>query len=249
MPQTYNGIGTWYYGKTDIHRLKSTCEFCHNIGDLSSYDTTLYFVIFFVPVIPLSSYRVIKECPYCQKHRVIKASKWHEMKAKNTQEVLEPLEKNPKDREALLQGLSSVISFQDPELFEKLIPLANALPDDADVQFHLGATYSYLARRGEATEAYKKSLLAEDRPQTRELMATNLLREGVPDEAEPLVRHILEEKNSDKLYLPYLLVETYQSQGKHQQALDVLDDMIAAFPDLANEKDIKKLVRWTRPGI
>ena len=241
MPQTYNGIGTWYHGKTDIHRLKGSCEFCHNVGDLSSYDTTLYFVVFFVPVIPLSHYRVLQECPYCQKHRVIKAGKWHEMKAKNTQEVLEPLEKNPKDREALLQGLGSVISFQDPVLFEKLIPLANDLPDDADVQFQLGATYSYFSRRGEATEAYKRSLLAEDRPQTRELMATNLLREGVPDEAEPLVRHILEEKIADKLYLPFLLVETYQSQGKHQQALDVLDEMVAAFPDLANEKDVKKL--------
>lgn len=241
MPHTINGVGTWYHGKRDIHRRKGACEFCGSVGDLTSYDTTLYFVVVFVPLIPLSHYRVLEECPRCHKHRIIKAKQWKEMKAKNTQEVLEPLDKNPKDRETLLQGLSSVISYQDPELFEKLIPLANALPDDADVQLQLGATYSYLARRNEATEAYKKSLLAEDRPQTRELMATNLLREGVPDEAEPLVRHILEEKIVDKLYLPYLLVETYQSQGKHQQALDMLDDMVAAFPDLANEKDIKKL--------
>lgn len=240
MPSTYNGIGTWYHGKTDIHRLKGSCEFCHNIGDLTSYDTTLYFVVFFVPVIPISKYRVLQQCPRCEKHRVVKSKQWQEMKNKNTQEVFERLDKNPKDREALMEGLGSVISYQDPELFERLIPLANALPEDADVQFQLGATYSYFARRAEATDAYKKSLLAEDRPQTRELMATNLLREGVPDEAEPLVRHILDEKIADKVYLPFLLVETYQSQGKHQQALDMLNDMVAAFPDLENDKDIKK---------
>lgn len=240
MPSTYNGIGTWYHGKTDIHRLKGSCEFCHNVGDLTSYDTTLYFVVFFVPVIPITKYRVLQQCPRCEKHRVVKAKQWQEMKNKNIQELFERLDKNPKDRETLITGLDSVVSFQDPELFEKLIPLANGLPDDADVQLQLGATYSYFARRAEATEAYKKSLLAEDRPQTRELMATNLLREGVPDEAEPLVRHILEEKIADKVYLPFLLVETYQSQGKHQQALDMLDDMVAAFPDLENDKDVKK---------
>lgn len=240
MPHTVNGIGTWYHGKTDIHRLKGSCEFCNNVGDLTSYDTTLYFVVFFIPVIPLSKYRVLQQCPHCQKHRVLKSKQWQEMKNKNTQEMFERLDKNPKDREALVEGLGSVISYQDPELFERLIPLAHAMPEDADVQFQLGTTYSYFARRTEATEAYKKSLLAEDRPQTRELMATNLLREGVPDEAEPLVRHILEEKISDKLYLPFLLVETFQSQGKHQQALDMLDDMVAAFPDLENDKDIKK---------
>ncbi|MFT3881568.1 MAG: zinc-ribbon domain-containing protein [Gemmatales bacterium] len=240
MPSTYNGIGTWYHGKTDIHRLKGACEFCNNVGDLTSYDTTLYFVVFFIPVIPISKYRVLQQCPRCEKHRVVKAKQWQEMKNKNTQELFERLDKNPKDRDAIIEGLGSVISYQDPELFERLIPLAHALPEDADVQFQLGATYSYFARRSEATEAYKKSLLAEDRPQTRELMATNLLREGVPDEAEPLVRHILEEKIADKVYLPFLLVETYQSQGKHQQALDMLDDMVAAFPDLENDKDVKK---------
>lgn len=241
MPHTINGIGTWYYGKRDVHRIKGSCEFCGSLGELSSYDTTLYFVVVFVPVIPLQHYRVLEECPACQKHRVINARKWKELKANTTQEIIEPLEKNPRDREALLQGLGHCISFQDPTLFEKLIPMTEHFREDADVQSQLGAAYSYFSRRAEATEAYKRSLLAEDRPETRQSLATNLLRLGEPDEAEPLIRHVIENKEVHKLFLPFLLIDTYQSQGKHQQALDILDQLEAAFPDLSNDKAFKKL--------
>ena len=54
MPTVHDGIGTWYYGKRRIHRYKSTCSFCQRVGELESYDTTLYFVIFMIPLIPLS---------------------------------------------------------------------------------------------------------------------------------------------------------------------------------------------------
>lgn len=241
MPHTINGVGTWYYGKRDIHRLKGVCEFCGSMGELSSYDTSLYFVVLFVPVIPLQNYRVIEECPSCQKHRVIKARQWRELKANNIKEVIEPLEQNPRDREALLKGLAMSISFQDAELFEKMIPLTEPFREDAEVQSQLAAGFSYFSRRGEATEAYKRSLLAEDKPETRQQLALNLLRLGEPDEAEPLIRHIIENKEADKLYLPFLLVDTYQSQGKHQHVLDLLEQLEAAFPDLANDKDVKKL--------
>ena len=46
---TLNGIGTIVYGKRDVDIVNG------------SYITTKWFVIFFFPIIPLGSYRVIKE--------------------------------------------------------------------------------------------------------------------------------------------------------------------------------------------
>jgi tetratricopeptide (TPR) repeat protein len=241
MPQTINGIGTWYHGKTDIHRLKGVCEFCGNMGELTSYDTTLYFVVFFIPVIPITKYRILEDCPSCQKHRIIKARQWKELKEATTNEVMAKLEANPRDKAALLEALDAVIGYQEKPLLDKLIPLTQPFNDDADVQAKLAACYNYFSMREEATEAYKRSLLAEDRPETRESLAFNLLRAGQPEEAYSLARHVMEEKKREKIYLPFLLIDTYQSQGKHQQALDLLDELEEAFPELAQDKDVKKL--------
>ena len=53
MPQVINGIGTWYWGKRNIHAIQSQCQHCGHIGELLSYDTRAYFVVLFIPIIPL----------------------------------------------------------------------------------------------------------------------------------------------------------------------------------------------------
>src|SRR4051812_16732236 len=58
MPFIINGIGTWYYGKRHIHTYDGTCQFCGQVGPLASYDTTLFFVVVFLPVIPLGRKRI-----------------------------------------------------------------------------------------------------------------------------------------------------------------------------------------------
>src|SRR5262245_59119839 len=101
MPHVINGIGTWYYGKRRVHRVKSTCQFCDNLGELESYDTTLFFVVVFVPIIPLGQKRVLEECPNCRKHRVTSLKKWEELKARDIEQLLETLRQNPDDRDTI----------------------------------------------------------------------------------------------------------------------------------------------------
>src|SRR3954468_18427718 len=106
MPTVINGIGTWYYGRDRAHTVRGVCEFCHGVGDLTSYDTTLYFVVFFVPVIPLAKKRILEQCPGCQKHRVVDHGKWEAAKARDSAAVLERLRTDPDDRGAILQALA-----------------------------------------------------------------------------------------------------------------------------------------------
>jgi len=53
MPVTYNGIGTHYYGKKNLEKRPGPCPHCNRAVELTSYDTRLWFVIFFIPVFPL----------------------------------------------------------------------------------------------------------------------------------------------------------------------------------------------------
>jgi hypothetical protein len=45
---TFNGIGTKFYGKTDVEQD-------------GSYTTTKWFVLIYLPIYPIGSFRVIKE--------------------------------------------------------------------------------------------------------------------------------------------------------------------------------------------
>jgi tetratricopeptide (TPR) repeat protein len=51
MPSTINGIGTRYYGKKNLEKSRGVCEGCHQAGELETYETRLWFVVIFVPII------------------------------------------------------------------------------------------------------------------------------------------------------------------------------------------------------
>ena len=69
MPYTINGIGTTYYGKGNLEVHTGRCESCLRTVQLRSYDTRLWFVVLFIPILPLGRRRVIDDCPVCGAHR------------------------------------------------------------------------------------------------------------------------------------------------------------------------------------
>ena len=70
MPTTVNGVGTHYYGKRDIASRVGTCQYCGTQGKLDTYTTRLWFVIVFIPIIPLKRVRLLDYCPRCSRHWV-----------------------------------------------------------------------------------------------------------------------------------------------------------------------------------
>jgi tetratricopeptide (TPR) repeat protein len=241
MPTVVNGIGTWYYGKRRIHRRKGLCSFCKRVGELESYDTTLYFVVVFVPLVPLSHKRVLEVCPTCKRHRVTSLKQWEAQKAQDIASLLDRLQQDPENRETILQALALAIAYQDEALFDKLAgSLASHRLEDPGIQAQLGTAYAYFARHPEAEAAFRASLAVEDDPAVRRQLALTLLKQGRPQDAAPYLQHILDDKLRDQAGLIYLLIEGYQAQGMHAEALQLMDRRDAAFPDLAGVKDLQK---------
>ncbi len=48
-----------YYGKSNVFVTRALCSSCGAPGELTSYDTTLYVTVVYVPIIPLGRKRVI----------------------------------------------------------------------------------------------------------------------------------------------------------------------------------------------
>ena len=73
-----------------------------------------------------------------------------------------------------------------------------------------------------------------------EQLALTLLKQGRPAEALPFVRHVIDNKKKTSAGLVYVLVDGYQSQGLHEEALALMDERDQAFPEFATAKDYKR---------
>ncbi|HJZ90775.1 MAG TPA: hypothetical protein VKE40_07860 [Gemmataceae bacterium] len=241
MPTIINGCGTWYCGKRRIHRVKMACPNCGALAELESYDTTLFFVVFMIPVIPLGQKRILQNCPVCQRHRVVKLKDWEAGKAQAFNAVLEKLQANPDDRETIQMALGLATVYQDEQLFDKLADvLAGHRTDDAEIQAQLGAAYEYFSRWPDAEAAYQRSMAVDPTDDTRERLAVCLLKQNRPEEAADHVRHALESKDPDKAWLVFWLIEGFMAKGMHEQALAVMDVRDQIYPKLVKDKAYQK---------
>jgi hypothetical protein len=73
---------------------------------LESYDTTLYFVVFYIPLLPLGRKRILEQCSACQKHRVLSLQKWETTKEQAIARLLEALRANPDDRDTIQSAIA-----------------------------------------------------------------------------------------------------------------------------------------------
>ena len=80
MPLTINGIGTMYYGKRNARSHAGTCESCRKQAQLTDYETTLFFVVLYLPLIPLGRKQLLDSCPACGSHRALPAEAWQSIK-------------------------------------------------------------------------------------------------------------------------------------------------------------------------
>src|SRR5262249_55410380 len=147
-----------------------------------------------------------------------------ELKARDIEQLLETLRQNPDDRDTIQAALGLAQSYQDEELFNKLATgLAEHRQEDAAIQAQMAAGYAYFARHEDAAARYMAALAIEENPHLRKRLAVELLKLGRPEKARPLLQFILDEGRRDDLGMIYLLVEGYQAEGMHQEALDIMD--------------------------
>ncbi len=241
MPHVVNGIGTWYYGKRNKLTVNGTCESCNRTAELTSYDTTLFFTILFIPVIPLAKKRVLNQCGACSKHRVLRLRDWEKAKMMDAGDLLDQLDQDRHNRKVALAAAQFAIAYQDePFLLSVIDSMQGSLANDAELQRKIGAGFVYFSNWPEAEQAYRKAIEVEDRPEDREWLGWSLLKQDRPEEAIPYLQHIITERKSDVAGHIYYLAAGFQAQGDHARALEVMDARDDAFPQWASGKEYRK---------
>ncbi len=144
MPQTFNGIGTWYYGKKNKHVRDDTCEHCGTYNELTSYDTRNFIVLVYIPIIPLGRFRVVDECSACTKHYAVPLAEWDEQKHDAVDKAVSALEGDPWNSENAMELVRTCASYHDREsLARHEARIDQALSNDASGMAFLGSAYEY----------------------------------------------------------------------------------------------------------
>src|SRR5262249_20607865 len=131
-------------------------------------------------------------------------------------------------------------SREEP-LFNKVVAtLAGERTADAALQTQLGDAYSYFARWPEAEQAYLASLALKDDESIREQLAWALLKQDRPDDARPCLQHVIDKQKAESAGMVFCLVNGYQAQGRHEEALEVMDQRDQAFPQHVAMKEYQK---------
>lgn len=243
MPSTINGIGTWYWGKRNILARDAVCESCGAYRLLRSYDTTLYFVVLYIPLVPLGRKRVLDECPACTRHRAVPLRKWEAQKEHALTAALESWQADKNSADKAKKAMEVALGFQDAEAFDAVAAAAGQqFARDPGVQMFLGDAQDHLGRPEAAEASYRAAVAAAPGDDAaRYALAAFLLRRVRPADAQPLLADILPQRKRDRAPLLILLAQAYQAVGAHDAAGQLVDELGTAFPDLLSDPHFEQV--------
>lgn len=246
MPHTVNGCGTWYYGKKNPVTYQGTCESCNRIHNLSAYTTRLFVVVAFIPIIPLGRKRIIDDCPACRRHRVMKQRDF-EVADRRTDDAIAECRKSPTKPDLAKEAMAACVAFRNVVKLETLAPLVeHGLGQHAPTMLLLGQAFEFFGRDEQAERYIRMACQVEDSNETREVLAGRLLSQGKPEEAHPLLQHIIDEVIPDRVDLLFRLAQGYQMKGNHLDALKVFDQCLAVNPLMVKDDVFMQLLEQSK---
>lgn len=251
MPSTVNGIGTWYYGRKNLQKSPGVCEACHQAVDLETYETRLWFVVIFVPIIPLGKKQILDSCPRCRRHRVTALHEWEKIREEAIQQSAEQLEEKREDPEAGLEMLHTLAGFRKTDEATKLARLLKSRhPEHAGLQYNVGCWLDFANLKDEAGECFERAFEMEpDKTEHKRVYGMALAHEGKIDRAHELLAFFEPPSRHYEPATVLYLAQQCQAHGDSQRAVDVLRKAIRASPQLAKEKWIRRLVRDAEQSI
>ena len=252
MPVTYNGVGTRYVGRTNVDARPAVCPHCHRAATLTSYDTRLWFVVLFIPVIPLARKRIISQCSSCSRHYVMPLDQWEAGKQLNISGAMDEYRRDPSPEKAVAAHSQLIAYHQSAQAQEFAQTLASQYPDNANVLLYLGKASEHFGQAGKAAEYFTRALaLRPDLPELRIAAADNLRRQGKLDEARALLDFLVE-PGAARLHSAApleLLANAYQAAKRHEDALALYQVVLREVPQAAQHTGFRKRMRQSEKAL
>ncbi|MBS0262347.1 MAG: tetratricopeptide repeat protein [Planctomycetes bacterium] len=251
MPSTVNGIGTHYYGRRNERSRQGRCRHCQQNGQLTSYDTRLFAVVFFIPVIPLGRKRIIDYCGSCSRHYVLSARQWEVNGQLNISDAMSRFHNDPSLETALGAHAQMLSFFQYDEAAGLRREALQKLPEDGELRASLAEQLFAFDMHDEAAGLYAEAVkMRPDLPVARAGHARYLLEQGKLDEARELLDFMMVPGAAQIYPLQPLLVliAELQRTGRHEEALELVPHVVEELPHLKDDHWFRKIVKAAERG-
>jgi tetratricopeptide (TPR) repeat protein len=246
MPITINGIGSHYYGKRNVESRTAECRACGNTGNLISYDTRLWIVFVYIPLIPLGRKRIIDQCPFCGRHYAVNAREWEVQKQLGISGAVYAYETRPTPESAMELHGTMINFLQTGQAATFRQEMIEKFGGSARIHAYLGDVLLQLGRQDESTKHFTRALeLRPDLPEARVGVARQYLRELKYDQAREAL-DFLEKPGAEHLYsLSPLedLANAYRTARKFRPALEIYQRLLVAWPAIGQIPSFRDTVR------
>lgn len=245
MPSTVNGIGTHYYGKSDAASRPGVCQHCGAQGQLESYTTRLWFVILFIPIIPLKRVRLLDYCSRCSRHWVANPEQYEMSRQLAVSGALEKYRDAPSVESALVVH-GQLLSFHMHQEADKFRETAlERHSDSVELRSALGSHLDQMGRWMDATPLYEAAFkMKPELPEVRNSLAWRRMNENKLDEAYELLDFMRQPGASHSFNLGQLetLARAYQKSGQHDRVLEICAHLLSEIPATGDQHEFRKLV-------
>ncbi|MCP4220077.1 MAG: hypothetical protein GY765_35930 [bacterium] len=256
MPFTFNGIGTMYYGKKNHDEYLSVCEECRYSGHLATYETKHFFVILFIPIIPLGWKKIMDMCPRCKTHKVLPLEEWKTIETKlasgelqiDTDALGGANIPEPGSAEAAIETHIAYVEQEMKDLAESLaLEMTEKFPSHAELQHYLGTYYRRSYKDAESVRCFERVLLLEpDNEEYRKLVGVYYLENDDLPKAAKLLAFMRKPGPNQEPEILSKLARKYFELGDHHTAYSYYEILARDCPYLLTadpmvRKGIKKV--------
>jgi tetratricopeptide (TPR) repeat protein len=252
MPGTVNGIGTHYYGKKNYATRTAACRACRRVGELASYDTRLWVVFAFIPLIPLGRKRIIDDCPACRRHFAANADAYEQAMQLQTSGALEQYRRQPSPDTALAAHGQFLAFHQHDQAAELRAAALKTFAGHAGLRVGLAEQLRQASSFEEAERLFADAYeLDPNDPGARAGVALRRMNQGELNAARNLLE-FLEEPGAGQHYplAPLdILSGCYQRAGLHLEALELAGVLLRELPAVGNQYKFRTFVQRSEKAL
>ena len=151
--------GWGYFNRRDHSVIRDHCPACSQRGHFKSYRSSKFFTLYFVPVIPLGTEKIISECPQCKRALTMPLRKWTKLKKTELPAAVAKYEATPDDEAAALELLGALSGLHGRTTLLRVGPqIRAAFARNPKILAHLAGAYSHLCLDKEADAVYLEAV-------------------------------------------------------------------------------------------
>ncbi len=178
--------GWGYFNRRDHGVVRTSCPGCGSRGHFKSYTSSKFFTLYFVPVIPLGTEKIVSECPSCKRALTMPLRKWTRLKNSEIPALLSAYEATPNDEQAAARLIDALTGLHGRSTLLRVGPqIRSAFSRNPRILTQLAGAYSHLCLDKEADATYLEAVAQSSDEQTAAAANAHLEAQKLPKPKPP----------------------------------------------------------------